>query len=143
MTSTASTTTPSPLKFSLLTWHIDRAFWFTLSSLKLDSWKLDSSPKPAVAFYSTPVRPTEDGVSGLIEFNGGAFDESMYFTCKIRVDNRIPDGYAAAKGWTCNFNTVEEYRTHGPSTAKFLQDNVSVPEDETYVVVFGNDSNET
>jgi hypothetical protein len=123
MTSPSPTSSSSsPLKFSLLSWHIDRAFWFTLSSLKLDSWKLDSSPKSTIGFYSTPIRPVEDGISGLVEFNGGAFDETMYPCSQYMFDSRIPDGYAMAKGWTCNFNTVEEYRTHGPATAKLLQD---------------------
>ena len=32
-----------------------------------------------------------------------------------------------AKGWTCNFNTEEDWRTRRLSTAKELEDNVSSP----------------
>lgn len=66
----------TPLKFSSLTWHIDRAFWFKLSSLKLEKWKLDAAPQPSTAFYTTPVRATDPG--GLLELTAGAFDGSMY-----------------------------------------------------------------
>jgi len=66
----------TPLKFSSLTWHIDRAFWFKLSSLKLQVWKLDATPQPSTAFYTTPLRATDPG--GLLELAAGAFDGTMY-----------------------------------------------------------------
>ena len=66
----------TPLKFSSLTWHIDRSFWFKLSSLKLQVWKLDATPQPSTAFYTTPLRATDPG--GLLELAAGAFDGTMY-----------------------------------------------------------------
>jgi hypothetical protein len=40
------------------------------------------------------------------------------------VSGRVPDGYAAARGFTLNFNTKEEHRTQAGAAAKLLQDNV-------------------
>ena len=138
---TPAMATPSPLKPSSLTGHVDRAFWFALSSLKLEKWKLDAAPQPCSAFYSTAVRASDPG--GVLELAAGAFDHDMYcppqtvdlslsvyrlrcFRVLFRVlMRRIPDGYAAARGWTVNFNTKEEYRTQAGSAAKLLQDNVA------------------
>jgi hypothetical protein len=47
--------------------------------LKLNTWKLDSSPQRTNGIYSTPLRQTATG-DGIIELNGGAFDESMYLS---------------------------------------------------------------
>jgi hypothetical protein len=71
-----ATPAAEPLKPSSLTWHIDRAFWFSLSSLKLEKWKLDASPQPCTAFYSTAVRASDHG--GVLELAAGAFEHDMY-----------------------------------------------------------------
>lgn len=78
MTSSSSSSS-FPLKFSSFASQVDPSFWFTLSTLKLNSWKLDASPRPTYGIYSTPLRQTPSG-DGTIEFNSGAFDESMYMT---------------------------------------------------------------
>jgi hypothetical protein len=77
MTSPSSRSS-TPLKFSSFTSQVDPSFWFTLSTLKLNTWKLDASPRPTYGIYSTPLRQTPSG-DGTVEFNSGAFDESMYF----------------------------------------------------------------
>jgi hypothetical protein len=78
-TMASSSSSSSPLKFSSFSSQVDPSFWFTLSTLKLNTWKLDSSPQRTNGVYSTPLRqtPMRDGI---IELNGGAFDESMYLS---------------------------------------------------------------
>jgi hypothetical protein len=55
----------------------------------------------------------------------------------------IPDGYAAAKGWTCNFNTEQDWREQRLSTAQLLENNVHTKQERqlTHGVVSGNDQN--
>ena len=83
-----------PLKFTISTSRVDASFWFTLSTNKLNIWKLDSSAKQAVGVYSTPATFTNDGV---VEFNSGAFDVSQYG----------PQSQGPCKGfvssWFCGF----------------------------------------
>jgi hypothetical protein len=83
-----ATPTAEPLKPSSLTWHIDRAFWFSLSSLKLEKWKLDASPQPCTAFYSTAVRASDHG--GVLELAAGAFEHDMYFPQARRLARLVP-----------------------------------------------------
>jgi hypothetical protein len=110
-----------PLKFSSLSSQVDPSFWTTLSSLKLNVWKLDALPKLAYGIYSTPVRPTPAG-DGIVEFNAGAFDATL--SVLISADNRAPDGYALASGTLVNFNTEEEWRTNRILSANALEGNV-------------------
>jgi hypothetical protein len=79
---TSSTETSSPLNFSVLSSQVDPSFWFTLSTLKLNTWKLDASPRVTTGIYSTPIRSTSTG-DGIIEFNAGGFDGSMYVSFKV------------------------------------------------------------
>jgi Ubiquitin-like modifier-activating enzyme ATG7 N-terminus len=65
------------LKFASFTSQVDPSFWFALSSLKLNKWKLDDSPQPTDGFYAAPLRTTPTG-DGVLELNGGAFEQTMY-----------------------------------------------------------------
>jgi Ubiquitin-like modifier-activating enzyme ATG7 N-terminus len=75
--SSTSSASPSSLKFSSFNSQVDPSFWFSLSTHKLNSWKLDASPQHTYASYSTPVRASSSG-DGTLDLNNAAFDISMY-----------------------------------------------------------------
>src|SRR5277367_1985858 len=71
-----TSTTMTDIKFSSFSSQVDPSFWFTLSTLKLNTWKLDSSPRQTTAFYSTPLRPLPNADSTL-KLASSAFDPEL------------------------------------------------------------------
>ena len=117
------------LKFSSFSSQVDPSFWFALSTLKLNTWKLDSSPRETAGFYATPLRPLPN-TDGTLELSSAAFSPDLFLpttpliSANASIDGSVPPGYAATRGWTCNFNTEEDWRTQRLSAAKTLEDNV-------------------
>lgn len=64
------------IKFASCSSQVDPSFWFTLSTLKLNSWKLDSSPRQSTAFYATPLRPLPNA-DGTLELSSAAFSPEL------------------------------------------------------------------
>ena len=78
-TSSASSHPLKPIPFES---RVDPSFWFALSSLKLNSWKLDASPKHAAGHYRAAPRaatsqshPRDSSEHDtFMEFNAHSFD---------------------------------------------------------------------
>src|SRR5579862_8177501 len=70
--------------------RVDPSFWFTLSTLKLNQWKLDASPQISHGHYRTAPKPVSSVPSQnsasqdiFMEFNAQAFDKRYVLLCYV------------------------------------------------------------
>ncbi|KAL7424355.1 Autophagy protein 7 [Cryptotrichosporon argae] len=109
-----------PLQFQPLSSQPTPAFWSALTSLKLDTLKLDDAARPVAAWLDagrvvddvdrlTGRRGGDVGVDGALGLGGDAFED----------DERIPPGAIRVTGTFKNFNTIEEFRKTETKRAVF------------------------
>ncbi|KAJ3416945.1 Autophagy protein 7 [Chytridiales sp. JEL 0842] len=100
---TSPTLSPKPSPSSLLQFEpfqsaVDATFWHTLTSKKIDTFKLDDSPHPISAYYSVGGHPSPAPPARLC-IGVSAFS-----------DGGVPQGGIGVGGLLRNTNTIEDFK---------------------------------